>query len=129
MATGQEVLNQALLLLDYTGRYAGGQAAMARRGLAAVNQAYCDLWHIEGRGAFVPLRTLDGVLELSERACADILPYGAAMFLAQSEGDGDSQRLYAALYNQKRAGAAGRPLRVRDTLFGWEEDDGCGTVR
>ena len=64
-----------------------------------------------------------------ERACIDILPYGAAMFLAQSEGDGDSQRLYAALYNQKRAGAAGRPLRVRDTLFGWEEDDGCGTVR
>ena len=84
MATGQEVLNQALLLLDYTGRYAGGQAAMARRGLAAVNQAYCDLWHIEGRGAFVPLRTLDGVLELSERACADILPYGTAMFLAQA---------------------------------------------
>lgn len=96
--------------------------------MAAVNQAYCDLWHIEGRGAFVPLRTLDGVLELSERPAPTFCPT-ARPFLAQSEGDGDSQRLYAALYNQKRAGAAGRPLRVRDTLFGWEEDDGCGTVR
>ena len=129
METGQEILDRALQLLGYADGCGADEdsprwQALLDRGLAAVNQAYSDLWFIENDGVFTPLTALSGQVLLSSRGAGDILPYGVAMFLAQSEGDGDNQRLYASLYNQKRSAAARRPRRRQDTLFGRE--DVCG---
>lgn len=123
MTTGKDVLDRVLALLGYTDLYSDESSpqrqSLLDQGLAALNQAYSDLWFIENRGRpFIPLPNLEAPLRLSRRSCADILPYGTAMFLAQSEGDGDKQTLYAALYNQKRAAAPHRLLRRQDTLFG-----------
>lgn len=129
METGQEILDRALQLLGYADGCGADEnsprwQALLDRGLAAVNQAYSDLWFLENDGVFTPLTALSEQVLLSSRGAGDILPYGVAMFLAQSEGDGDNQRLYASLYNQKRASAARRPRRRQDTLFGRE--DVCG---
>lgn len=128
MPTGEEILLQALQLLGYAEDWGGpdapGRAARLRRGLAAVNQAYSDLWHIEAEGEFQPLADLAEAVALSARGARDILPYGTAMFLAQAEGDGDNQALYAGLYNQKRSGAKTRRRRIVDSLFG--EERPCG---
>ena len=128
MPTGEDILQQALQLRgyaeDWDGPSAPGRDARLRRGLAAVNQAYCDLWYIEARGEFRPLTALSDRVELSARGARDILPYGTAMFLAQTEGDGDNQALYAGLYNQKRSGAEARRQRVVSSLFG--EERPCG---
>ena len=40
------------------------------------------------------------------------MPYGVAMLMAQTVGDGDNQSLYAALYNRKRAGMTKSDRRV-----------------
>ena len=108
MKTGRDVFERALRLLNYTdgnGRLDGRQyAEMFKRGLPLVNQIYAELWFCEHTEPFCELAALDGALRLSDRCVHDVVPYGVAMLLAQSESDGDGQRLFAALYDQKRAG-------------------------
>ncbi len=51
MVTGRDVMNRALVLLNYTNRFGevdGQQSGeLYKRGLAILNQVYSDLWHIE----------------------------------------------------------------------------------
>ena len=115
MPTGLDALNQALLLLGYTNGYGepDGQndAELYKRGTAAVRQVYRDLCRIERRNEpEPPALRMDRAIPLSAAAVGDVMPYGVAMFLAQSEGSGDSQALFAAIYDRKRAGlgVAGR---------------------
>lgn len=126
MCTGQEVLEQALRLLNYTdiyGQLDGQQhAELYKRGLAAVNQIYSDLWFTGRREPFLPLVTLQEPLSLSVRQLHDVMPYGVAMLLALSEGDGDNQLLYTQLYNRKRH-ACGAATRRRNVLFRHMEED------
>ena len=107
MRTGRDVWERALRLLNYTdggGRLDGAQyAELFKRALPLVNQIYSDLWFCEREDAFGELAALDQPLRLSQRCLHDVAPYGVAMLLAQSESDGDSQQLMAALYNQKRS--------------------------
>ena len=118
--TGREALEQAMRLLGYTdgaGRTDSVQyAELYRRGLACLNQICADLATVEKQGEPAILDGLDRPVPLSARSARDILPYGLAMLLAGAEGDGDSQRLYAALYNQKRSAAPRRGDRVEDVL-------------
>ena len=126
MCTGQDVLEQALRLLNYTdiyGQLDGQQhTELYKRGLAAVNQIYGDLWFTGRKEPFLPLTSLRETLSLSARQLHDVMPYGVAMLLALSVGDGDNQLLYAGLYNRKRA-ACGAAMRRRNVLFRFAEED------
>lgn len=126
MRSGQDVLEQALRLLNYTDIYGqlDGQQHMElyKRGLAAVNQIYSDLWFTGKSSPFLPLCSLKEPLLLPARQIQDVMPYGVAMLLALSEGDGDNQQLYADLYNRKRAAAVCRRQRV-DVLFRHMKED------
>lgn len=120
MRNGQDILEQALRLLNYTDIYGqlDGQQHMElyKRGLAAVNQIYCDLWYAGKTEPFLPLTSLREPVLLSARQVQDVMPFGVAMLLALSEGDSDNQQLYATLYNRKRV-AAPHSHRRRDVLF------------
>lgn len=127
MRTGRDVWERALRLLNYTdgnGRLDGGQyAELFKRALALVNQIYGELWFLEQEGAFRELTDLSQPLRLTVRSVHDVAPYGVAMLLAQTESDGDSQQLFAALYNQKRS-AVNRAVRRRDVLPGAGSEGG-----
>lgn len=105
--TGLDVIQKALLLLNYTdsaghvdSRVSG---AVQARGLGILNQLLADAWYAKNDTPFVPLAAVTQPLPCDERTAMDVLPYGVAMLLAQGEGDGDNQSTFAALYNQKRA--------------------------
>lgn len=116
--TGRMVWEQAMHLLGYTGADGelSGRDELLPRALAVVNQAAADLWYTPGgrplgapggamaeEAGYCPLRSLDEPVCLSRRALIDVLPWGVAMLLAQSESDGDSQALMAVTYAAKRA--------------------------
>ncbi len=119
MRTGRDVWERAMRLLNYTdggGRLDGAQyAELFKRALPLVNQIYGDLWFCERDDAFCELSALEQPLRLSQRCIHDVAPYGVAMLLAQTESDGDSQQLMAALYNQKRSSMQ-RAVCRRDVL-------------
>lgn len=106
--TGQEVFKQAIRLLGYTDTLGEPDSVqhteLYKRGLAVINQLLCDLSVAECGVMAAPLASLRQPLPISEQTARDILPYGVAMLLAASQGDGDHQALFAALYDQKRAG-------------------------
>lgn len=102
--TARDVLNKALIMLGYTrsnGEMSGEQE-LFKRGIVAVNQVCADLHYALGREDYKPIETSSDEIDLPERILYDVVPYGVAMFVAQSENDGDSQQLYASLYNKKR---------------------------
>lgn len=104
--TGGEVFRLAMSLLGYTGpdgAVDGAQSAeLFRRGLDIVNQVMADLWPLERRDPFQPLRSLQQEIPLSAAAATDVMPYGTALFLAQTDGDGSNQAFFAGLYESKR---------------------------
>ena len=120
MQNGQAVLEQALRLLNYTDVYGQTDGVqhmeLYKRGLAAVNQVYADLWYTGKKEPFIPLCSLKEPILLPQRQLRDVMPYGVAMLLALSEGDGDNQLLYAEIYNRKRTAASDCRKRL-DVLF------------
>ena len=121
---GREILKQALLLLGYTNSYgevdAQGDAELFKRGTAVVQQIFDDLQRAEHPLQFIqkPV-TMDSPIEgLSMEAVRDIMPYGVAMLMAQSEGDGDNQALFADLYNRKRSSARKNASTRKNVLPG-----------
>jgi len=121
MVTGRDVVGRALLLMGYTNAYGEidvqNDAEIWKRGQNAVQQIFDDLQRLEHPGEFIrsPL-TMDEPIPLGYIAVQDIMPYGVAMFLAQSEGDGDTQVMFAQIYNRKRAGIPCRGSRRVDVL-------------
>lgn len=123
MKTGQEVLERALMLLGYTNSYGEidgvKEAELFKRGGAAVTQIYNDLRRIDALGqASVDLPTMADAILLSPETVDDVMPYGVAMLLAQNEGDGDSQTLFAGLYNQKRSSVPHKAVGRLDVIPG-----------
>ena len=120
MKTGEQIWRQALLLLNYVDAYGCvdrvDSAELWRRGLILINQIYGELWRQEkGEETFVPLRSMKDPVLVSSHTVQAVMPYGVAMLLAQSEGDGDNQRLFTSLYNTKRT-AVSREESRRDVL-------------
>lgn len=114
--TGAEVLRQAMGLLGYDGlEELSGLSEVLPGGATAVNQIYADLHYITSLRPFKPLASLNETLLLPDRAAVDVMPYGVAMLLAQSESDGDNQQLFAELYNRKRHSLS-RTDAVRDRM-------------
>lgn len=131
METGRDVLNRALVLLNYTNRFGelDGQqnGELFKRGLPILNQVYSDLWNIEHNGdapskkrpdlpCWKELCNMAEPIRLSPRTIQDVMPYGVAMFLAQNENDSDNQTLMANLYNQKRMSVCNGPHRIVDRI-------------
>ena len=119
--TGTDILRQAYTLLNYTDANgnvnAANNANLSKRALPIVNQIYADLWQPRTSGAkFEALSTMNQVLDLDDYTAINIMPYGVAMMLAQSDGDADNQSIYVALYNQRRAGAVTTTDRIIDKL-------------
>ncbi|MBQ9414542.1 MAG: hypothetical protein IJU16_05385 [Clostridia bacterium] len=116
MRTGEEIRDRALALLNYTDNK--GQlrsdlyADLYTRSLGLVNQIYGDIWYSFYQDAFEELGSLSDTIRLPGRVIDDVMPYGVAMLMAQTVGDGDNQSLYATLYNRKRAGMTKSDRRV-----------------
>lgn len=104
--TGIKMLETAMNLLGYTSSNGGfiPDSRTAVKGLTVLNLIYRDLKQLCDDGEAEPLKALNEEILLDDRALNDVMPYGVAMLMAQSESDGDSQQLYAALYNRKRTG-------------------------
>lgn len=119
--TGTDILRQAYTLLNYTDANgnvnAANNANLSKRALPIINQIYADLWQPRTAGAkFEVLLTMNQALDLDDYTAINIMPYGVAMMLAQSDGDVDNQSVYASLYNQRRAGAVTTTDRIIDKL-------------
>lgn len=120
--TGKDVISRALLLMGYTNSYGevdpSNDAALWRRATECVRQVYNDLQRAERRGDFDErLLQMDQPVPLSPETVRDVMPYGVAMFLAQSEGDCDSQALMAEMYNRKRVSVRKPRERIRNDVF------------
>lgn len=113
--TGNEIYKKALKMLNYT------DAASEKRFLSAaidiINRVYADLFYIDKSDGFKPIKALSDKIDLNERVLYDVMPYGVAAFLAQSENDGDNQLLYIGIYNEKRTSLS-RNDRIKDTFPG-----------
>lgn len=108
MKTGEEIKARAMQLLNYTDQDGHIDSTMfadvTARSLALVNQIYADCWYaLEGDRPFAELASLTEPVALPARVVENVMPYGVAMLIAQSLGDGDNQSMMADLYNQKRA--------------------------
>ena len=103
--TGQEILKTASELLGYND--ANGNFLLSARitgkAVAIINRIYSDLWRICNDAEFTPIKSLVDEIVLPERALNDVMIYGVAMMIAQSESDCDQQQIYSVLYNRKRA--------------------------
>ncbi len=107
--TGAELFKRALILLGYTDSLGEvpAEQRLRSRALAVINAVYADLYYITQGSGFRPLSSLCEPVLLPERALYDVMPYGVAAQLAQSESDGDSQQFFVMLYNQKRTALTG----------------------
>ena len=115
--TGQEIMKTATDLLGYSNANGNLQlsARISGKALVTVNLIYSDLWRVCNDGEFTPLDNIHDDIYLPERAVNDVMPYGVAMMIAQSESDGDQQQLYSKLYNQKRSSLT-RKETIKDVL-------------
>ena len=118
---GRSLFDKAMIMLGYTSAEGlSGEEDMLKKALVIINNVYAELYtaFVQKQGdedGFVPLANINDTLNLPPIVANDIAPYGVAMFLAQSEGDADSQALYANLYNQKKT--RGRKIgRITDNL-------------
>ncbi len=117
--TGEELMLQAMQLINYTdprGEIDRSQTAEQwHRGLMLVNTLLADVMPIEGK-QLQRMTRLEDTLPVCDHTAMAVMPYGLAMLLAQSEGDGDNQQLMAAIYNQKRSSIRRPGSRMADAL-------------
>ena len=108
--TAGQVFNRALTLLGYvTASHNDGLKSRASAAIVDVCRAQmCE---------FEPIKTLADELLVDQKIAADVLVYGVAMFIAQSEGDAENQAVFCDLYNRKRASLSTRDT-IKDVIFG-----------
>ncbi len=116
--TGKELVELALLKLSYTdvsGRVDVEQNTdLMRKGAAAVDYVVADLLHVMGEKPAV-IDFIDDPLPIPDDVCVRVAVWGVGMQLAASEGDGDNQSYFAAMYNQLR-GSVSKPTKRLDVL-------------
>ena len=116
--TGLNMLSKVMVMLGYSGANGeiGVKDELLTRGLMAINQIYSDLLYIGGGDGSNQLLNINDEIELPPRALYDVMPYGVAMFLAASEGDGDNQQIFAELYNRKRVSVKAKVSHIIETM-------------
>ena len=101
-----EIYNQACGLLGYNESNLNLPSAadeISGAAISSINQIYADLFYSLNTGEeFKPIKRMTDEIILPSRILYNVMPYGVAMLIAQSESDGDNQALFASLYNQKR---------------------------
>ena len=80
-----------------------------------INAVLADVLPIAGEPVSA-IGTLEDTLPVAEDTAVRVMVYGVAMWLAQSEADGDNQQLMASIYNQKRNAIRRSSGRVADVL-------------
>ena len=98
-----DLFKNALKILGYTNLNGNEQltSRIMNKAVPIINVVYADLWGKEHSKDFEPITKTDDEIKLSAKAC-DIMLYGVAAFIAQSENDGDQQQLWMSTYNNKR---------------------------
>ncbi len=108
---GHNFFDDAMRLLGYTDFEGNVQdtEGLKSRAVSVINRILADL------GAGCTIKKLSDEILLNEKQ-TDAAIYGVAMLLALSDGNGEKNRLFAELYNGKRAVSKGGKDAVRDTL-------------
>ena len=115
--TGKQILSESMRLLGYTDSIGNPEMSgrINTRAIAAINSVYSDLFYMLHDTGFSALNELGEEIQLPERVLNDVMPYGVAAFIAQSESDGDQQQYFMKIYNIKRMGIAGKSS-VKDVI-------------
>ena len=117
--TGMDIVERALMLLNYT--TPAGVADMAqnaeqlRRALPIVNTVLMDVRHIQ-RLEPVQVGSLSEELPLDADLCWRVMVPGVAMYLAQSENDGDNYNRFSLEYAQRRSSVPKEERRIQDVI-------------
>ena len=115
--TGFKVVDHALYLLNYTvpsgATNSNQNAELLRRSLPYVNAVLADILHIQHK-PFDSVSSLAEVLPVDEDTAIRVMAPGVAMYLAQSENDGDNYNRWSAEYSQRRSGIARESRRIQD---------------
>ncbi|MBQ8202698.1 MAG: hypothetical protein IJZ75_00255 [Clostridia bacterium] len=108
---GYDFFEESMLLLGYTDSEGKLQdtTGLKSRAVAVINRILCDL------GINLSIRRLSDEIEVTQKQ-KDAVIYGVAMLLAFSDGDGGKNKLFADIYNSKRAAVKGGNDKIRDTL-------------
>lgn len=111
MKTAREVIDRAMSLLGYTDNYGGVDTSQYvstyKKSMPIINTVYMDLKRLEDKSNTLDkteITDLDGEIPLSFDSINDCMVYGVAMYLAQTESDGDNQAMFSNIYTQKRKG-------------------------
>ena len=117
--TGYEIVERALVLLNYTTPQGdtdnGLNAEHLRRSLTILNTVLEDLLNVAG-AKLCELKDLQEDVPLEENVAKMAAVPGVAMYLAQSENDGDSFNRWSDIYVQRRRMAAQKHGTVRDAV-------------
>ena len=121
-----QVFNTAMALIGYNdiNGEISGESELKKNAIPKIQMIYQELYRAEGHTDELPvLLSLNDEIQLLNDTVRDIMPYGVAMLISQSEGDADNQSLMSVLYNQKK----GRLTRIdlnnsaRNDVFGGDD--------
>jgi hypothetical protein len=104
MKTAREAFDRAFALLGYTDRIgnldADKFAPQYRQSMAYCQTVLDDICRIEGNGLH-EIEDIDEELPISSTSINLVMPYGLAMYLAEIDGDGTKQQMFALQYEQR----------------------------
>ena len=120
-----QVFNIAMSLIGYNdiNGEISGESELKKNAIPKMQMIYQELYRAEGHTDELPvLLSLNDEIQLSNDTVRDIMPYGVAMLISQSEGDADNQSLMSVLYNQKKCCLTRIELsgNGRNNIFGGE---------
>ena len=112
---GLKMMSKALALLGYSENDGNSQLTqrVRNRALPLCNLIYTDLRNICGE-EYKTLETLTDEIELPEKAL-DVFACGLAGYIAQSEGDDNSQYFWSNEYQNRRT-TLSKVTEYKDTL-------------
>ncbi len=108
---GHKIFDEAMKLLGYTDSFGeiDDSTGLKSRATAVINRILRDL------SINTSIVKLSDAIEISKEA-EDALIYGTAMLLALSDNDGGKNKLFADIYNGKRAAIKGNKSLITDSL-------------
>ena len=110
--TAANIFSKAISLIGYTGD--SHIESIKQRAIPLINAAYIDVCRAKNI-EFTPIKAMSDELLIDEKLALDVLVYGLAMFIAQSEGDDEISAFFCDLYNRKR-GSLATSDRIIDVL-------------
>ena len=110
--TAANIFSKAISLIGYTGD--SHIESIKQRAIPLINAAYIDVCRAKNI-EFTPIKAMSDELLVDEKLALDVLIYGLAMFIAQSEGDDEISAFFCDLYNRKR-GSLATSDRIIDVL-------------